>query len=174
MAFYRNMHMYVLQGLLWNISSTVIFSSAWLVTRATVMAQASIVHPLSFSETLTSIQAKFYGKLSISHISQPFLLFSKFSLFTFSSFFFPFSLTWELKFKMLLLPLFYVQFMINMLVMGECRLLHFCRFAKLNIFYGTWKLLLTQDHMGLEISTLLLLQFSSDLTQTLWGHWLPW
>ena len=37
-----------------------------------------------------------------------------------------------------------------------------------------FELFLTQDLMGLDISTLPLVQFSSDLTQTLSGHWLAW
>ena len=32
----------------------------------------------------------------------------------------------------------------------------------------------TAPHGAGNFKTLLLLQFSSDLSQTLWGHWLPW
>ena len=58
------------------------------VSRATVVAQASIVHPLSissgFSETDAWIQAKFCGKLPICHISRHF--FSVFKSFDFQNF----------------------------------------------------------------------------------------
>ena len=38
-----------------------------------------------------------------------------------------------------------------------------------------WFFFSTQDHMGPDIfKTLLLLQFSSDASQTLWEHYLPW
>ncbi len=45
------------------------------ISRATVMAPASVVRPsvnLSFSETAAWIRVKFYGKLHIRHISRPF------------------------------------------------------------------------------------------------------
>ncbi len=67
------------------------------------------------------------------------------------------------------------NFMINMVVVGEYRVLICWRLAKKYKFYGTLKCLLTQDHiMGLEISKGCLLQCLSNLIQTLWGHWLPW
>ncbi len=55
-----------------------------------------------------------------------------------------------------------------MVIKGEYRLLLFWPSAKLKIFYGSLKCLITHDQMRLEISKALhLLQFSSDITQTI-------
>ncbi len=65
------------------------------VSRATVMAQASVVRPSvrrpsvnsSFSETAAWIQTKFYGQLPIHHISRPFFfVFCFFKIFNFQIF----------------------------------------------------------------------------------------
>ena len=91
------------------------FSSAWLCQQSYCHG-TGVRHPSvrlsvnsSFSETAAWIQAKFYGKLPIHHISRQFFLFFQI--------FFSFLLTW--------------------------------------------------DPMGAKISKLLLLQFSSDLSQIL-------
>ncbi len=57
--------------------------------------------------------------------------------------------------------------MINKEVMGEETLIDVLVICQKGKFYGTLKLLLTQDHMGAgNFKTLLLLQFSSNLSQT--------
>ncbi len=69
---------------LWKITFLALLD---FVSRATVMAQASVVHPSvnsSFSETAAWVQTKFYGKLPIHHISRPF--FSFFKIFNFQIF----------------------------------------------------------------------------------------
>ena len=69
----------------------------------------------------------------------------------------------------------FMQVMINMIVMGEYRLLLYWRSTKKLKKYGALKLLLTQDHMGLEISKRYSsYSFHPNVSQTLWGHWLPW
>ncbi len=69
------------------------------VSRATVMAQASVRPSVnsSFSETAAWIQAKFYGKLPIHHISRPiFVCFFKIFIFKiFMIFFFIFINIWD-------------------------------------------------------------------------------
>ena len=63
---------------------------------------------------------------------------------------------WKPKFQNAASPTvsvrFQQNFMVNMIVMGEYRLLRFWRSAKNCKNYGTLKFFLTQDHMELEIS----------------------
>ncbi len=128
-----------------------------------------------FSETSAWIQAKFCGKLYLSTISPDcFFFFQNFSFLNFYDFFF----FWLLLTIGTISIRFHPNFMKIIIVMGEYRLLQPVLFLaicqKLKILWHNF--LLTQDHMGLEISKRLtdLLQFSSDVSQTLWGHWLPW
>ncbi len=74
------------------------------VTRATVLVRASVVRPSvlpltqGFSETAAWIQAEFYGKLPIRHISRPF--FQNLHISNFYDHFLPLHGTLgELKFK---------------------------------------------------------------------------
>ncbi len=105
------------------------------ISRATVVSQVSVVRPWSvnsgFSETTAWIQVKFYGQLPVLPISIRFLnvFFSEFQIFNFYDFFYSFSLKWD--------------------PMGEKVINVLAIYQKI---CGTLKFLLTQNHMGLEIS----------------------
>ncbi len=77
---------------------------------------------------------------------------------------------------------FQPSFIQSIIIRGWYRLLRYLAICQ-NLKKILWpfsvntnsNILLTQEHMGLEIfKTLLLLQFWSDVNQTLWGYWLPW
>ncbi len=148
------------------------FSSAWLCQQSCCRG-AAVRRPSfnsDFSETAAWIQAKFCGEVPISAISPDLFFF----LFFFQNVWFSFFLTifffvfvnmghsGSPKFQNVTFPTisirFHRNFMTNMIVMGEYRqlLLEFL----LTYGAGNFKTL----H----------LQFSSDVSQTLWGHWLPW
>ena len=81
-------------------------------------------------------------------------------------------------FKRLLVPVFIPfqpNFMESMVIRGEYRLavILFGRSANKKKKYGHLQFLLTRSGTG-NFKMLLLLQFSSNLTETLPGHWLQW
>ena len=78
----------------WSVfSSACVYTAELLSWRSCLSSVSPSSVNLGFSETAAWIQAKFYGKLPMHHISRPFFLLSKFS----SNFydFFSFSLTWD-------------------------------------------------------------------------------
>ncbi len=146
------------------------------------MAQASIVRPSvnsGFSETLHESRPKFVESY-ISTISPFFFFFQNFLIFKcLRFFFFSFSLTWEPKFQNATSPTvsirFQPNFMTNMIIMGEYRLLlsFFGDLPKVEKFMAL-KFLLTQDHMGLGISKRnCSYSFHPMSGKLLRGHWLP-
>ncbi len=67
---------------------------------------------------------------------------------------------------------FQQNFMINMIVMGEYRLLLILAICqKLKIL---WQIFLNTEPYEAGNFKMLLLQFSFDVSQVLWGHWLAW
>ncbi len=148
-----------------------IHSSAYVHTAELLSSRERPSDNLGFLETAPWIQAKCYGKLAIRHIYRLFffLFFFKILHFQIFTFFFLFrwhGTLWMPKFQngyfshrfyqLLLSPISSViirlqpKFMINILVIGEYRLLLF--WAICQTFKILWQFLLTQDNMGLEIS----------------------
>ncbi len=117
---------------------------------------SSVVPPLTrvSQKPLHGSRPNFVEKLPIRYISRPFFFFSQNFWFQIFTIFFSFSLTWEPKFQKVTSPTISSDFTqtLNMIVMGGYRLLLFWRSAKTYKLYGTLNFLLTEDHMGLEIS----------------------
>ncbi len=137
-----------------------LFSSAWLYQQTWRRRPTSLRPSINsgFSETAAWIQAKFYGKLHTRHISRQFFFFWQFFTFEILTiFFFVFvnmgqygSKSFKRYFSHSLTR-FQPSFMINMLVMGQYRLLPFLLICQyLQIFNILWhfEILLTQDNMG--------------------------
>ncbi len=130
-----------------------------IVSRATVMAQASVISPL----TQVSQKPLHGSRPNFMESYLPYLqtIFSFFKIFYFHIFtiFISISLTWDPNGAKISKHYFShnfdpisTKFMTNMIVMGEYRLLLFLAICQKIIFYGTLKFFLTQDHMQLEIS----------------------